>query len=530
MNIKSKRHDKELLQRMTLISFILSLPIIYLIYVSYNTYSENKKFLNFEIIGAYKTEILNNELSNVVIQNSVEVTPEIKKMITPEVFQKEFEISSKDQGLLYQIESNKKFKNREELANKVYIPIIRLTANYSKLILDAHLDTYYLMDIISLRLPELLKSLLDDSGFVNIEKALLQNDRVIKDIRFSLEESKKASSNPEKFKLLEEIVVDLESEFLYQYNNNQKYSTNAFSLKAKKLNQEASKLLIEKLKEQKKKVNDYYEIVLTLTVLLWGLAFVLSVYLYFSLVRKKIIDAEKIVEQEKLLFQTEKLSSIGELAGVIVHEIKNPLTIIDYESNALVRKIDKNEVDLEKCREKLIKMSEMTTRISKLSNLLTNYTRDNYDEIFDWVEVNSILSEVIYLTNLKAKKFNIKISFSESDLKIKCNQFQVEQVFINLVNNSIDAICEKSEKWIKINVINIPAKSAVRFEVIDSGEGIDPVVVEKMFNSFYTTKKTGKGTGLGLAITNKIIGQHHGRIFYDETSTNTKIVVELPTV
>ena len=71
-----------------------------------------------------------------------------------------------------------------------------------------------------------------------------------------------ASSTPEKFKLLEELIVDLESEFQYQYNNNQKYSTNAFSHKAKKLNQEASKLLIEKLKEQKKKVNDYYDLLL----------------------------------------------------------------------------------------------------------------------------------------------------------------------------------------------------------------------------------------------------------------------------
>lgn len=530
MNTQNNLHDKELLQRLLLISFILSLPIFYLIYVSYINFNEKNKLLEFEISGVKKTDFLISEFTNSIIKNNGTISQNALVELNPEKFQNDFELNAKELAQLYQIDLHKQYRTREELSEKVYLPMIRLTANYSKLILDANLDTYYLMDIMSLKYPEILAVLSNDSGFISIEKTLLQIEKTLNDMSFSVSQSRNSSSDYVDFKNIDLKLNELKKEFQYQYNNNQKFSTTSFALKLKELSTEIKTLLIKKLLYQKNSVKDYYKIVLTLTLFLWILAIVLSAYLYFSLVKKKIEATEKIIEQERLLFQSEKLSSLGEMAGVIVHEIKNPLTIIDYESNLLVRKIDKNEVELTKIREKLIRVSEMTNRINKLSNLLTNYTRDNYDEVFDWVSLNDIFSEVNYITSLKAKKFNIKITYNESDIKIKCNQFQIEQIFINLINNSIDAISEKTDRWINLNAELVADKSIVRFEVVDSGNGIPKEVAEKMFNSFFTTKKTGMGTGLGLAITTKIVTQHHGRIYYDDSSKNTKIVVEMPAV
>jgi C4-dicarboxylate-specific signal transduction histidine kinase len=97
---------------------------------------------------------------------------------------------------------------------------------------------------------------------------------------------------------------------------------------------------------------------------------------------------------------------------------------------------------------------------------------------------------------------------------------------INLINNSIDAVSslKQKDKWININTEKVG--ETVRISVTDCGMGIPSQVVESMFNSFYTTKESGKGTGLGLSISTKIIKNHGGNLYYDETSENTRFVID----
>ena len=99
--------------------------------------------------------------------------------------------------------------------------------------------------------------------------------------------------------------------------------------------------------------------------------------------------------------------------------------------------------------------------------------------------------------NIKFVDFNIHIDFEEkNDFTIYCDEIEIEQVIVNLFNNSIDAIKNNKEKWIKVTLFKENSYVILRF--IDSGNGIHEEEKEKIFEPFYTTKKIGEGTGLGL--------------------------------
>lgn len=110
--------------------------------------------------------------------------------------------------------------------------------------------------------------------------------------------------------------------------------------------------------------------------------------------------------------------------------------------------------------------------------------------------------------------------------KLLCDRVQISQVMINFLSNAFDAIESHQEKWVEIN-----CEDDTYFDIItftDSGHGIPPEVVEKMFNPFYTSKDVGKGTGLGLSISKGIMEKHGGEIMVDRTSKNTCFVLKIP--
>jgi signal transduction histidine kinase len=107
------------------------------------------------------------------------------------------------------------------------------------------------------------------------------------------------------------------------------------------------------------------------------------------------------------------------------------------------------------------------------------------------------------------------------------NVTQLSQVFVNLINNSVDAIEELAQKWIKFEMDE--DKDYITIKVSDSGKGIPIDIQEKMFKPFFTTKGLGKGTGLGVGICNKIVTKiHKGEFYIDNQSVNTTFVVKLP--
>lgn len=104
----------------------------------------------------------------------------------------------------------------------------------------------------------------------------------------------------------------------------------------------------------------------------------------------------------------------------------------------------------------------------------------------------------------------------------------LSQVVVNLISNALDAISELKDRnqWIKICATE--DGNYVKISVIDCGNGIEQKVVDNIFNSFFTTKEVGKGTGLGLSISKKVIEEHNGKIYYDNSSLNTSFVILVP--
>ena len=135
-----------------------------------------------------------------------------------------------------------------------------------------------------------------------------------------------------------------------------------------------------------------------------------------------------------------------------------------------------------------------------------------------------IVKESILLTETKAKRHNTIIKLSASSKAfIFCDEIEIEQVVVNLINNAIDAVKDLPERWIKIYILQ--EQDNILLKIIDSGLGIPLQVQDKLFDPFFTTKKVGEGTGLGLSITKGILDEHGASLTIDRQASNTCFVV-----
>ena len=142
--------------------------------------------------------------------------------------------------------------------------------------------------------------------------------------------------------------------------------------------------------------------------------------------------------------------------------------------------------------------------------------------------VENIIEQTLSLTKERVNKrsIDIRVNYMQSGLTLSCNQVQIEQVLINLISNSIDAIEDLNEKWINIHVSLVRDRVHIRF--VDSGCGIAPAVVDKIMQPFFTTKAVGKGTGIGLSISKGILENHGGHLTYELFDGHTSFVMNLP--
>jgi PAS domain S-box-containing protein len=232
--------------------------------------------------------------------------------------------------------------------------------------------------------------------------------------------------------------------------------------------------------------------------------------------------SERLATQEALelerakSIQSSKLATLGELAASIAHEINNPLSII-HGSAILIPRFVNNP---EKFNQKVDNVLKASERISKIVTGLRKFSRASVKTMNQQHSLSEIIHESIVLTENKAKRNYVSVELEcEKDVIIECNDIEIEQIIINMINNGIDAAKDFEEKWVKLK-ISEDEESAI-LQIRDSGKGIQPEIVEKMFNPFYTTKPVGEGTGLGLSIVKGIIEEHHGSIRVVQDDPNT---------
>jgi C4-dicarboxylate-specific signal transduction histidine kinase len=235
-----------------------------------------------------------------------------------------------------------------------------------------------------------------------------------------------------------------------------------------------------------------------------------------------------LVEAQKALVHSAKISALGELAGSIAHEINNPLALIIGHCNMAQRRLRSGESTIEPLETDLAKIHDMAGRIGKIIKGLLSFSRDGQDDPFDFHGVNAILEDAMELCAERARhqRIDFTVRLLESDIEIECRSTQIAQVLVNLVNNSRDAIEGTPSPWIRVEARLAGEK--VEISVTDSGPGIPAEVREKLATPFFSTKTAGKGTGLGLSISRGIVEAHQGKLLIDADAPNTRFVLVLP--
>ncbi len=240
------------------------------------------------------------------------------------------------------------------------------------------------------------------------------------------------------------------------------------------------------------------------------------------------LDITEAKENEIKLMQASKMSTLGEMSSGIAHEINNPLAII--AGKVYKTKVCLNDENLN--REELIKnlesIEKTTQRIVKIIQGLRSFSRDDSSDPFETRTIRSLIEETLTFCTSRFSDKNIKIDWEtvSPELQIECRPSQMQQVLLNLLNNSHDALLDQVEKWIKITAMS--EGPFVNIAITDSGKGIPAHVRDKIFEPFYTTKPTGQGTGLGMSISHGIIKSHNGNLTIDDKNPNTCFRISLP--
>ncbi|NOX45674.1 MAG: HAMP domain-containing histidine kinase [Chlorobi bacterium] len=213
--------------------------------------------------------------------------------------------------------------------------------------------------------------------------------------------------------------------------------------------------------------------------------------------------------------QAEKMAAIGTLVAGIGHEINNPISGI---KNCAIR-IAKKPENTEQTLKYIALIKGATDKMENVTRHLLDFSRTQETE-FTQLNPASILDNSISLISFKAQKAKIVINKDyDKGITITGNPNQLEQVILNFLINSLDAISEKSIDNAgfqgEINVILRKNDSHILMQVQDNGSGIPLKIRRKLFDPFYTTKEAGKGTGLGLYVSFNIIKEHKGKIYFD---------------
>ena len=245
---------------------------------------------------------------------------------------------------------------------------------------------------------------------------------------------------------------------------------------------------------------------------------------YFSAFVRDIterIEKDKTIDQQRIkLSMTSRLASLGELSAGVAHEINNPLTIISATTISLSRFKD----DPEKFKNKIDVINKACERINKIVKSLKRFTHSAESGVYKNHSLAKIAKESIELTEIKSRQHHVSVICDiQSESEIFCDDVEISQVIINLINNAIDAVKDLDDKWVNIKITE--NNEIIFLKVVDSGPGIPDEIRTKIFNPFFTTKSVGEGTGLGLSITKGILDEHKAVITVITDAPNTSFEV-----
>lgn len=243
---------------------------------------------------------------------------------------------------------------------------------------------------------------------------------------------------------------------------------------------------------------------------------------------------DDVTEKEQLelsLRQTQKMQAIGQLAAGVAHEVKNPLAVILLAAEGLG--VNKDIIENERIQNKVEMIKTASKKANKVIMELLRFSRLADTEV-EQIDLHQVIDDAYFLAHNRGKEKYIEFQkeFHNGPLMCLGNQVLLEQVFVNLFNNAIEAIERFGRVIVRTRVDNNPrGQRNIIVEVEDNGPGIPKEILPKIFDPFYTTKEAGQGTGLGLSTVFAIMEKHNGRVRVDtgiDSGTGTRFVLTLP--
>ncbi len=235
---------------------------------------------------------------------------------------------------------------------------------------------------------------------------------------------------------------------------------------------------------------------------------------------------KQIGNREAALIQIHKIRAIGTLTAGVAHELNNPMNNIMLTTHMLME--DYKDLSDEERLDMLNDVANETTRAKHIVGNLLDFARESTSTM-ETVDLEKLLKDTIRLAENQVKMSGIRIELqvTESLPSLHGDGQKLQQVFLNLILNAVDA----SPKGGKIQVIALPydQPDSVAVKVVDYGHGIPGHIQSSVFDPFFTTKAKGKGTGLGLSVSQGIVAKHGGKILVSsEEGSGSIFTVVLP--
>lgn len=271
-----------------------------------------------------------------------------------------------------------------------------------------------------------------------------------------------------------------------------------------------------------------------IVVLLGGIfIIVVGTFLTSRSITEELIRVEREkAKSDELVIQSSKMAALGKMAAGIAHEINNPLAIIGEKAGWMKDLLEKEEArkseNFEEFEDCIRKIERQVERSRVITHRLLRFGR-RMEPTQEMVDVNQILSETITFLENEALHRNIEIqkAYSEKLPRITTDSAQLQQVFLNIINNGIDAVGKDGHIRIR-TVYDASTNGNILIDISDDGPGIPKEILPRIFDPFFTTKSAQEGTGLGLSISYSIIEKLGGTILVDSKEgqgTSFKIYV-----
>ncbi len=251
-----------------------------------------------------------------------------------------------------------------------------------------------------------------------------------------------------------------------------------------------------------------------------------------SMMNEMLVMERKKAASEEMAIQESKMAALGKMAAGIAHEINNPLAVIGEKAGWIkdllkMEDVPKNE-NFQEIDAAVDKIEFHVNRARTITHRLLGFAR-RMEPVTEILNINTVLEESQAFLENEARYRNIDIQGDYApDLPMTASDSaQLQQVFLNILNNAIDAIGKDGEVHLKTR--HLAKSNEIGIEINDTGSGIPKEMLDKIFDPFFTTKEVGKGTGLGLSISYSIVEKLGGRMMVaSEEGKGTTFTIYLP--